>query len=81
MKEKIKAILYADTDIDIKIDLLDALLRVACQEFKIWACERDMLILSSGGLQGFDDDSYLLPTDIWERFILDTQSKYKKDDN
>ena len=78
MKDKIKAILYADTDIDIKIDLLDALIRTTCQEYKDWACERDVLILSSMGVEGFADDiAGVMPTDIWKRFVLDTQIKYK----
>ncbi len=77
MKEKIRAILTANCDYDIKIDLLDALIRVTAQEFKTWAVERDDLIMSIG-VEAFADDCSLLPTEIWERFVLDTQSKFKK---
>jgi len=77
MKDKILAILNAQTDQDIKVDLLDAIMRVACQEYKTWACERDDLIMSVG-IEAFSDDCYLPPTDVWERFVIAMKEKYKK---
>jgi hypothetical protein len=52
---------------------------VACQEYKTWSVERDDLIMSIG-IKAFEDDCYLLPTDIWERFVLDTQTKFNSNE-
>jgi L-rhamnose mutarotase len=79
MKDKIKAIQNAPTDEDIKIELLDALMRVTCQEYKIWANERDDLLLSCMGIEGWCADvENVMPTDIWERFVIDMKDKFKK---
>jgi hypothetical protein len=79
MKEKLLAIIRADTDEDIKVDLLESVMRMTSQEYKTWACQRDVMILSCMGLNGFADDvEGILPTDVWERFVIDMKEKYKK---
>ncbi len=75
MKDKIRAILNAELTLDGKVDLLDAMQMSNCFSYKVWACKRDLLILESGGLQGFSDDTDLPPTEIWERFINDLNNK------
>ena len=78
MKDKILAILNAQTDQDIKVDLLDTLMRVTAQEYKKWANDRDSLLFDAGGLDLFMDDCYLPPTDVWQRFVIAMKEKYKK---
>ena len=78
MKDKILAILNAQTDQDIKVDLLDTLMRVTAQEYKTFSNERDELLFSVGGLNLFEADCNLPPTELWERFVIAMKEKYKK---
>ncbi len=74
MKEKIRAILRAELTQEGKIELLNSLLQTTSEKYKVWAVERDDLIMRLG-FQAFEDDCSLPPTEIWERFINDLNNK------
>jgi len=77
MKDKIKAIFHADTDDDIKIDLLVELINEEvdketmnqCNSFLIFSANRNELLVDQLGLEGFIEDCQSTPTDqIWKYF-------------
>ena len=74
MKEKIRAILNSELNIEGKVDVLYSMLQTTAEKYKSWAVERDDMVMSLG-FKAFEDDCALPPTEIWERFINDLNNK------
>lgn len=77
MKEKLLAILHADTDIDIKVGLIEDLkyqiadkeIMAICNEYLVFMSERNQLLLDTVGLNGIDADvQYVTESSLWLRF-------------
>jgi len=78
MKHKLKAIIDAPCDAEIKAELLEEFVKACSEDYLIFTTDRNDMMVSLMGLHGFDEDAQTVDkTELWVRFKDYLTEKYK----
>ncbi len=78
MKHKLMAIIDNPCDSDIKAELLEELVKMCCEEYLSFSAERNDMLVSALGLEGFIEDIHSVSKkEIFEKFKDHLSEKYK----